>query len=231
MAAGFFMFTFISASTSIWFIMFGMLLVGLGLGQLMQTLTIASQNAVGPRDIGVATSSATFFRQIGGTLGVAIVFSVLFNRLPATIAAAFAEPTLKANLGAALADPKVLTNPANTTILNILKKPSLLGDALNGNTAFLSTSDHRLVAPFLHGFADATVTGFWVSLIVILIAFVLSFFLKATPLRQKSAIQEVADADAAILATQAAEMVGAPLEPAISARDLDGAQEESARRS
>ena len=225
MAAGFFIFTFISASTSIWLVMFGMLLVGLGLGQLMQTLTIASQNSVGPRDIGVATSSATFFRQVGGTLGVAVVFSVLFNRLPDTIKSAFAEPGLKAHLGAALADPKVLADPANATILNILKKPSLLGDALNGNTAFLNTSDHRLVAPFLHGFADATVTGFWVSLIVILIAFVLSFFMKATPLRQKSAIQEVADADAAILATQAAEMVGAPLEPATSARDANGSED------
>ena len=63
------------------------------------------------------------------------------------------------------------------------------------------------------------VRGFWVSLIVVLVAFILSFFLKATPLRQKSAIQEVADQDAAILATQAAEMMGAPLEPDTSERD------------
>jgi hypothetical protein len=66
------------------------------------------------------------------------------------------------------------------------------------------------------------VTVFWVSLIVVLVAFVLSFFLKATPLRQKSAIQEVADQDAAILATQAAEMMGAPLEPDTSSRDYGG---------
>ena len=37
----------------------------------MQTLTIASQNSVSLRDMGVATSASTFFRQIGGTLGTA----------------------------------------------------------------------------------------------------------------------------------------------------------------
>ncbi|MDQ1526130.1 MAG: hypothetical protein QOG18_743 [Microbacteriaceae bacterium] len=217
LGVGFFLFTFISAATPIWFVMLGMLFVGLGLGQLMQTLTIASQNSVGPRDIGVATSSATFFRQIGGTLGVAVIFSALFSRVPDTIKNAFADPTLSANLKAALADPKVLSDPKNTQILGILKDPAKLGDALNGDTAFLNTATHALAAPFLHGFADATVVGFWVSLIVIIVAFILSFFLKATPLRQKSALQEVADDDAAILATQAAQMVGAPLEPNVSA--------------
>ena len=62
-----------------------MFVVGLGLGQLMQTLTLAVQAAVSPRDIGVATSSATFFRQIGGTLGTAIMLSLLFSVLPANV--------------------------------------------------------------------------------------------------------------------------------------------------
>ena len=91
--------------------------------------------------------------------------------------------------------------------------------SLDGNTSFLNNANHALAAPFLNGFSDAMVRGFWVSLIVVLVAFILSFFLKATPLRQKSAIQEVADQDAAILATQAAEMMGAPLEPDTSERD------------
>ena len=65
----------------IWQISIGMVVMGLGLGQMMQTLTIASQNAVEAKDIGVATSSATFFRQMGGTLGVAVFLSILFNNL------------------------------------------------------------------------------------------------------------------------------------------------------
>jgi EmrB/QacA subfamily drug resistance transporter len=235
MSLGFFLFTFIQASTPIWYVMLGMFFVGLGLGQLMQTLTIASQNAVGPRDIGVATSASTFFRQIGGTLGVAVLFSVLFTRIPVTIKAAFEDKTLITNALRAATDPAVIADKGNTKILELYKpllqaiqtgkKPSGGGSltaSLNGDTQFLTTADHRLAAPFLHGFADATVTVFWVSLVIVLIAFVLSFFLKATPLREKSAIQEVADQDAAILATQAAEMMGAPLEPDTSERDTGG---------
>ena len=221
MAIGFYLFTFISASTPYILLAAGMLLVGLGLGQLMQTLTIASQNAVGARDIGVATSSSTFFRQIGGTLGVAVIFSLLFSRLPDTLKAAFADPKLKAALAKAT-DPStahgqaILSNPHNAHILTILKNPALLGNALSGDTAFLKTSSPALTAPFLHGFADATASVFWLSLAVIGVAFVLSFFLKATPLRGKSAIQEVADQDEAIQATKAANTLSSGLAP-----DLD----------
>lgn len=225
MAAGFFWFTFASADKPVTFMMGGMLLIGLGLGQIMQTLTLASQNAVGPRDIGVATSSSTFFRQIGGTAGVAILFSVLFSRIPDTIAAAFADKGTLADLQAAATDPEVLADPKNAQILELLKDGqngggSSLGNALNGDTSFLNGSDPRLAAPFLDGFANATVTIYWVSLVVVLVAFVLSFFMKATPLRQKSAIEEAADIKAAgerelataLNAQHAADLAGALVE-------------------
>ena len=51
----------------------------LGLGMNMQTIVLAMQNAVPPRDMGVATASATFFRQMGGTLGTAVFLSILFS--------------------------------------------------------------------------------------------------------------------------------------------------------
>jgi hypothetical protein len=77
--------------------MIGMFVVGLGLGQLMQSLTMASQNAVAAPDMGVATSAATFFRQIGGTLGTAIMLSILFTLLPLNITHSMADkPTLTA---------------------------------------------------------------------------------------------------------------------------------------
>jgi hypothetical protein len=69
------------------------------------------------------------------------------------------------------------------------------------------------------------VSGFWVSLCVVALAFVLSFFLRATPLRQKSALEEVADADAAILAQEAAEFAGAMVGPDVSERPTDDADE------
>jgi EmrB/QacA subfamily drug resistance transporter len=204
MAIGFYVFTFASADKPVWFMMIGMLLVGLGLGQLMQTLTIASQNSVGPRDIGVATSSSTFFRQIGGTLGTAVIFSVLFSRIPQTIADAFANTRITDGMQAAMSDPAVLADPGNAKILALFANGQAGGaaDALNGDTSFLNTADPRLAAPFLEGFTNATVSVFWVSLAVVLVAFVLSFFLKATPLREKSALQENADDEAALLASQ-----------------------------
>ncbi|KIU03853.1 MDR family MFS transporter [Frigoribacterium sp. MEB024] len=232
MAAGFFWFTNLSFDKPYWFMMVGMLLVGLGLGQLMQTLTIASQNSVGARDIGVATSASTFFRQIGGTLGTAVLFSVLFSRIPQTIAAAFADSSLQGRAQAALADQSVLSDPANAAILKLYQAAgngdtSQVSGALDGNTSFLNTADRRLAAPFLDGFANAAVTVFWVALAVVLVAFVLSFFLKATPLRQKSAIDEAADdaraavaADAALSAQAAAAQTGSLVAPDTGSIDV-----------
>src|SRR4051794_11225128 len=58
----------IGADTSLLVIDLYALIFGLGLGFNMQTLILAIQNAVPPQDMGVATGSATFFRQMGGTL-------------------------------------------------------------------------------------------------------------------------------------------------------------------
>ena len=65
-----------------------MVFFGIGLGFNFQPLTLAVQNAVGRSDIGVATSSATFTRQIGGTLGTAVFLSILFSTVPDKITAA-----------------------------------------------------------------------------------------------------------------------------------------------
>lgn len=221
MAAGFLTLTFLNADRPVWFTMIGMLLIGLGLGQLMQTLTIASQNSVGQRDMGVATSASTFFRQIGGTLGTAVLFSVLFTRIPDTLRAAFSDPAARAAVRAAAADPAVQADPANATILGMLAKPASVGSALDGDTSFLSTSDPRLAHPFLVGFNDATIMVFWVSLAVVLVAFVLSFFLKAPPLRETSAMQEAANEDAAHQAQVAADRMGALIEPGTGTREIE----------
>lgn len=61
-----------------------MLLLGFGLGFVMQMLIIAVQNAVEYHDLGVATSSAILFRFIGGSLGTALLGAVLATRLEAT---------------------------------------------------------------------------------------------------------------------------------------------------
>jgi predicted MFS family arabinose efflux permease len=58
-----------------------MILIGLGLGPSIPLYTLAIQNGVSPQQIGVATASATFFRQIGATIGVALLGTVFANVL------------------------------------------------------------------------------------------------------------------------------------------------------
>ncbi len=226
LAAGFLWLTFLTADKPLIWIMIGMFAIGLGLGQLMQTLTIASQNSVDAHDIGVATSSSTFFRQIGGTLGVAVLFSVLFSRIPQAIADAFASTSVRDGIAEAVADPQVLADPANADILALLKQGqegASLGSSLDGDTSFLTGADPRLAAPFLEGFNNATIAIYWVALAVVLVAFVLSFFLKVAPLRAKSALQEKAESEAAVAAQLAAAEAGALVGP-----DLPGGPDTAA---
>ncbi|RPE78305.1 MULTISPECIES: MDR family MFS transporter [unclassified Frondihabitans] len=244
MILGFAWFSQVSYDKPWYYLSIGMVLVGLGLGQLMQTLTLASQNSVGPRDIGVATSSSTFFRQIGGTLGTAVLFSVLFSRLSTTIPESFQDKTLAAAQQKALADPSVLADPNNSSLIALLKKAasgdtSALGNALNGDTSFLNKAALALKAPFLDGFANATVTVFTISLVVVAVAFVLSFFLRPAPLRTRSALDEAAHQDAtdaaasdardaeetdraALAAQSAANTMGSPVSPDTGSIRLPG---------
>ena len=56
-----------------------MLLLGLGLGLVMQVLVLAAQNAVDYRLLGVATSGSTLFRQVGGSIGVSVFGAIFTN--------------------------------------------------------------------------------------------------------------------------------------------------------
>ena len=58
-----------------------MLLLGVGIGLVLQVLIIAVQNAVEQRDLGVATSSNTFFRSLGGAFGTAVFGAILTARI------------------------------------------------------------------------------------------------------------------------------------------------------
>ncbi|MGV8908335.1 MAG: DHA2 family efflux MFS transporter permease subunit [Propionicimonas sp.] len=122
-ALGFLLLALMTLDKPFWYLGIAMFVVGLGLGQLMQTLTMAVQAAVEPQDMGVATSSATFFRQIGGTLGTAIMLSLLFAILPVNITASMAdEQTTWHALDAALT-PSVANDPANKAIMDKMWTP------------------------------------------------------------------------------------------------------------
>ena len=187
-----------SADMAYWQIAIGMLIIGMGLGQLMQTLTLVAQQSVPASDIGVATSSATFFRQMGGTLGVAVFISILFNSLGDTIGKAFKNKEILADITAAAQDPAVLADPNNVEFLQSLAEGggSSLGDQLKTDSSFLNDIDPRLARPFEVGFAESAVQVFVWGSVAVAIAFVLSFFIKAPPLRETSAAQEAAAAAA-----------------------------------
>jgi EmrB/QacA subfamily drug resistance transporter len=88
-----------------------MLLLGCGLGMVMQVLIIAVQNAVEYRDLGVATSGVTLFRSIGGSLGTA-VFGALFGAILtgrlAQVAPASSHPDAALNPQSLAALPEAL---------------------------------------------------------------------------------------------------------------------------
>ena len=64
-----------------------MLVLGLGLGMVLQVLVLAAQNSVDYKHLGVATSGSTLFRQIGGSIGVALFGAIFSNRLAANLSA------------------------------------------------------------------------------------------------------------------------------------------------
>lgn len=86
-----------------------MVVLGLGVGMVMQVLVLAVQNAVDYRNLGVATSATTLFRSIGGSIGVSL-FGAIF------------AASLAANLAAAL--PAGVTLPAATAPAAIQALPS-----------------------------------------------------------------------------------------------------------
>lgn len=187
-----YMFLLLDASSPIWQVSIGMILIGLGLGQLMQTTMVASQNSVDAKDIGVATSSATFFRQMGGTLGVAIFMSILFGQLKDQVIGALERDDVKAGLSEALSDPEVIAEPANGSILELLSSGAA-ADAISQDSSFLIGADDRLTAAFRIGFVESSLPVFLLASLVVLLAFVFSWFIKEVPLRSKSASQEAAE--------------------------------------
>jgi MFS family permease len=81
MAIGLWLFSRLDQDTSRLVSSLYMVVLGVGIGLVMQVLVLAVQNAVEHRDLGTATSSAAFFRSMGGAFGVAIFGAIFTNRL------------------------------------------------------------------------------------------------------------------------------------------------------
>ncbi len=89
-------------TTALW-----MVVLGVGMGMLMQTTMLVVQNSVGQPDLGAATGAATLFRTIGGSLGVSLFGTLFAEQLPASLSGAGGgrlTPAMLAGLPAAVRD-------------------------------------------------------------------------------------------------------------------------------
>jgi EmrB/QacA subfamily drug resistance transporter len=162
----------VEAETSVWTLVPFMVLLGVGLGFNFQPVILAVQNAVSPREMGVATSSVTFFRQMGGTIGVAAFLSILFTRLPTDIREAYAS--------AAATDPRVA---------QALQSGQLTGGGDLSDTSFVQQLPAHLALPFKVGFSNTIDLVFLVAAGVVAIGFFVLWFLPQVALSDKSGIQ------------------------------------------
>jgi EmrB/QacA subfamily drug resistance transporter len=208
LALALFVFHYVKADTPLWQTSIVMVFFGLGLGFNFQPLTLAVQNAVSPRLIGVATSSATFTRQIGGTLGTAVFLSILFSTVPDKITSAMAAAKGTPEFQAALKDP---ANAAFAQSMQAAQQGGGSGAAggVLKDSSFLNQLDPRLAKPFLEGFSSAMDTVFLAGGAVMVIGFLVMLFLPHVELRGGSAYSErgaadKADAQAAAAAPPAA---------------------------
>ncbi|MDR1999453.1 MAG: MFS transporter [Frankiaceae bacterium] len=152
----------VGATTPLWYTDIGLLMTGAGMGLNMQTIILAVQNAVPPRDMGVATSSTTFFRSLGGTLGTAVFLSVLFSTVGPNIVAAFR----KAGTIPAVSPAGVLNDSA---VLNRLPRAQAL--------------------PFQQGFSTSMSLVFLVVACLMVLLLLISLLLQELPLRSVAGMQ------------------------------------------
>ncbi|CAN5254156.1 MDR family MFS transporter [soil metagenome] len=148
--------TTLEASTPIWLICVYLFIFGAGLGLIMQVIVLVAQNAVPAAQIGTATSTNNYFREVGAALGTAVFGTIFTTRLTTNLTEVFSH---------AGASGAAATNAtANLSPQALAQLPDAIRDGV------------------VNAYADALAPVFWYLLPFIGIAFVLSLFLKQIPL-------------------------------------------------
>ena len=163
-----------------------MALAGLGIGPSFAVFTLIVQNAVSPDRIGVATSSLTFFQQIGGTVGLTLAGTILGDRIstelpPRLIAAGVPQQFLAQ--GFSPSDPRVQQLDLFGT-----------GDLAGRLAAFLPPEAQGLIQGIVKAvhdtFSIAIASTFWIGIAGAIVAAVLVGFLHEVPMRQTFEFEE-----------------------------------------
>jgi EmrB/QacA subfamily drug resistance transporter len=150
----------LGTDTPRWLPSVAMAVLGAGLGMVMQTVMLAAQNAAEPGDMGVVSSTTTFFRSMGGSFGVA-VFGAIFSARIAT--------ELPARVPVALLDGADV-------------------DALLNSPEQILALDAPLRDGIVDAVAASVHTVFLWATPLLLAGFVLSWFLQELPLRSTTAV-------------------------------------------
>src|SRR5262249_36906106 len=148
--------------------------LGFGMGFLMQTTMLIAQNSVAQKDMGVASSSAAFFRSIGGSFGVSLFGAIFVRRL---------HDDLATSVGTAAAD----------------KRTSGGGQV---DPSKLRSMPSALVEPLYHGIASGLSHVFVWAIPFAAIVAILAVLIKEVPLRGSMPAADTADADSATTDTE-----------------------------
>lgn len=139
-----------------WLICVYLFVFGAGLGLIMQVVVLVVQNAVPAAQIGTATSTNNYFREVGAALGTAVFGTIFTTRLTENLTSVFT------GAGASAADASNATATLDPATLNAL--PDEVRDGI------------------VTAYADALAPVFWYLVPFIAVAFLLSLFLKQIPL-------------------------------------------------
>ena len=151
-----------------------MIVVGIGLGMTMPVFNLAAQNAVDIREVGVATSSLQFLRQLGGSVGAAIFGAIMTNRFIDSFHGALTPEVV------AKVSPEALTQFENPQVLmNVAAQEQLKSGALADVLPQLLLAVKTALASSLH-------TLFIACAAITSLTIVATLLLKDMPLRKSN---------------------------------------------
>ncbi|WP_410767715.1 MDR family MFS transporter [Fontibacillus sp. BL9] len=165
---------------SVWMAVLAMIVFGVGLGLGMPVFSLATQNAVPHKELGVVTASSQLFRNLGGTIGIAVMGTVMSNSLTTNLKTAMTSADAP---DFSKVDPemaKQLTAFANPQAL--MNKP-LIEQTQASLPADIKPLFAQMIAAIRDALGDTLSVVFLTATLVLVVAFVLVFFLKELPLR------------------------------------------------
>jgi EmrB/QacA subfamily drug resistance transporter len=178
LAAGLFLLTNLHTNTDRPVLWLWMIVAGLGIGPSFAVFTLVVQNAVAPRDVGTATSSLTFFQQIGGTVGLTIASTVFASRLVTEIPVQLARNGVPQEFISQFR-PDAALDISGTGDLGQRILASVPPEA----RAFVEPLIEAIVTAIHEASSIALASTFWVGVAGALIAVFFVLFLREEPMR------------------------------------------------